>query len=173
MRPTCRRFECPAMPTTSVAKRSGATMVRMRRRKIWLSTRSATATRGSRARPRRRSTIDTRIQVVSDRRATRRRRAGDRQPARNRQQSLGIGAMPAKAEGREHGRQGEEGCGGLGSFDMRRCYTSTFLLSKELPTAEVAELADALASGASGRKAIGVRVPASAPVSRATRDETF
>src|SRR6185369_7171595 len=29
--------------------------------------------------------------------------------------------------------------------------------------AEVAELADALASGASGRKAIGVRVPASAP----------
>jgi hypothetical protein len=38
---------------------------------------------------------------------------------------------------------------------------------KFLPTgslhAEVAELADALASGASGRKAIGVRVPASAP----------
>src|SRR5687768_3677439 len=31
------------------------------------------------------------------------------------------------------------------------------------PLAEVAELADALASGASGRKAIGVRVPASAP----------
>ena len=31
-------------------------------------------------------------------------------------------------------------------------------------TAEVAELADALASGASGRKAIGVRVPASAPL---------
>src|SRR5438105_13123766 len=30
-------------------------------------------------------------------------------------------------------------------------------------TAEVAELADALASGASGRKAIGVRVPASEP----------
>ena len=34
------------------------------------------------------------------------------------------------------------------------------------PTAEVAELADALASGASGRKAIGVRVPASAPLVR-------
>ena len=31
-------------------------------------------------------------------------------------------------------------------------------------TAEVAELADALASGASGRKPIGVRVPASAPI---------
>jgi hypothetical protein len=38
--------------------------------------------------------------------------------------------------------------------------------SHELP-AEVAELADALASGASGRKAIGVRVPASAPTNRA------
>ena len=31
-------------------------------------------------------------------------------------------------------------------------------------TAEVAELADALASGASGRKPIGVQIPASAPV---------
>ena len=35
--------------------------------------------------------------------------------------------------------------------------------------AEVAELADALASGASGRKAIGVRVPASAPVTNSQR----
>src|SRR5438105_14909470 len=35
------------------------------------------------------------------------------------------------------------------------------------PRAEVAELADALASGASGRKAIGVRVPASAPLDSA------
>src|SRR6185436_19313211 len=35
---------------------------------------------------------------------------------------------------------------------------------RSCPRAEVAELADALASGASGRKAIGVRVPASAPL---------
>ena len=34
------------MPTTSVANSSGATMVRIRRRKIWLRTRSSTATSG-------------------------------------------------------------------------------------------------------------------------------
>ena len=38
-----------------------------------------------------------------------------------------------------------------------------FLPRTNVTPAEVAELADALASGASGRKAIGVRVPASAP----------
>ena len=44
-------------------------------------------------------------------------------------------------------------------------YTLMFLPSSCLHVfAEVAELADALASGASGRKAIGVRVPASAPI---------
>ena len=43
-------------------------------------------------------------------------------------------------------------------------YTGSFFLPGFLSTAEVAELADALASGASGRKVIGVRVPASAPV---------
>ena len=32
-RPTCFRFECPAMPTTSVANSSGAMMVLIRRRK--------------------------------------------------------------------------------------------------------------------------------------------
>jgi hypothetical protein len=38
-----------------------------------------------------------------------------------------------------------------------------FLPRTDVTPAEVAELADALASGASGRKVIGVRVPASAP----------
>ena len=45
---------------------------------------------------------------------------------------------------------------------MPVCYTLKFLPRTGAPLAEVAELADALASGASGRKAIGVRVPASA-----------
>src|SRR5206468_7641255 len=59
-------------------------------------------------------------------------------------------------------------------FSSRRRHTrsdrdwSSDVCSSDLPPgpprAEVAELADALASGASGRKAIGVRVPASAPV---------
>ena len=44
-----------------------------------------------------------------------------------------------------------------------------FLPAHEFFFAEVAELADALASGASGRKAIGVRVPASAPDFAASR----
>ena len=54
------------MPTTSVAKSSGATMVRISRRKIWLSTRKLAATPGKSwpiSAPR---TIATRIQVVSD-----------------------------------------------------------------------------------------------------------
>ena len=45
-------------------------------------------------------------------------------------------------------------------------YTRFFAVSTRSTPAEVAELADALASGASGRKAIGVRVPASAPRSK-------
>src|SRR5688572_8104918 len=45
-----------------------------------------------------------------------------------------------------------------------------FLPLTRLHAAEVAELADALASGASGRKAIGVRVPASAPINHLLRN---
>ena len=41
-------------------------------------------------------------------------------------------------------------------YNVRSC-------PEEISTAEVAELADALASGASGRKLIGVQIPASAP----------
>ena len=66
-----------------------------------------------------------------------------------------------KEAGRDPARQHQK--------NGRRCpharigYTSMFPASYVFSTAEVAELADALASGASGRKAIGVRVPASAP----------
>ena len=52
-------------------------------------------------------------------------------------------------------------------FDVPAFYSrsvSGFSRSFAIAAAEVAELADALASGASGRKAIGVRVPASAPL---------
>src|SRR5262245_48873489 len=69
-------------------------------------------------------------------------------------------------------------CFQLKNYSMRvQSSRSTLRLQWEVPadgkhsTAEVAELADALASGASGRKAIGVRVPASAPV-REDRDST-
>jgi hypothetical protein len=44
-------------------------------------------------------------------------------------------------------------------------------LSGKILTAEVAELADALASGASGSNLIGVQIPASAPdFARKTRE---
>ena len=42
-------------------------------------------------------------------------------------------------------------------------YTGSFFLPGFLSTAEVAELADALASGASSRKGVKVRVLSSAP----------
>src|ERR1043165_3362233 len=52
-------------------------------------------------------------------------------------------------------------------------YTQCFRPYRSPPRAEVAELADALASGASGRKAIGVRVPASAPTYWKTTGKRF
>jgi hypothetical protein len=46
MRPTCFRSLCDAMPTTSVAKSSGATIVRIRRMKMVLRMRSSVAAAG-------------------------------------------------------------------------------------------------------------------------------
>jgi hypothetical protein len=48
---------------------------------------------------------------------------------------------------------------GKAGYNVRSC-------PAKISTAEVAELADALASGASGRKLIGVQIPASAPIFR-------
>ena len=50
------------------------------------------------------------------------------------------------------------------AWDLRVILQCSCLALSAFLDAEVAELADALASGASGRKAIGVRVPASAPI---------
>ena len=54
------------MPTTSVAKSNGATMVRIKRRKIRLRTRRLAATPGKSWPTSAPITIDTRIHVVSD-----------------------------------------------------------------------------------------------------------
>ena len=55
------------MPTTSVAKSSGATMVRISRRKICPTKRSETATSGKKWPSAAPTTMATRIQNVSDR----------------------------------------------------------------------------------------------------------
>ena len=68
MRPTCRRFEWPAMPTTSVPKRSGAMIVLIMRRKMRLSTRAFTPAAGQSWPISAPTAIATRIQVVSERR---------------------------------------------------------------------------------------------------------
>ena len=48
--------------------------------------------------------------------------------------------------------------------------SSAILVGRSLaPTAEVAELADAQASGACARKGVGVRIPLSAPLLTATK----
>ena len=68
MRPTCRRFEWPAIPTTSVANNSGAIMVLIKRRKIWLSSRAERPISGQSWPISAPNAIETRIQVVSERR---------------------------------------------------------------------------------------------------------
>ncbi len=45
-RPTWRKLECPAMPTTSVANSSGAMIVLIKRRKMSASTRRCVAALG-------------------------------------------------------------------------------------------------------------------------------
>ena len=47
--------------------------------------------------------------------------------------------------------------------DGKGCYTPVFDLTQRFTTAEVAELADAPASGAGSRKGVKVRVLSSAP----------
>jgi hypothetical protein len=50
------------------------------------------------------------------------------------------------------------------------CTSAQILLNLALADAEVAELVDALDSGSSGRKAVGVQVPSSAPPSLSPRE---
>src|SRR5580765_3271139 len=94
---------------------------------------------------------------------------------------LSAGASPAKAYRARPARMRVEDARTVSIlrkayFLRRKVYLirprplySLFRTPSGPPRAEVAELADALASGASGRKAIGVRVPASAPRSKEAR----
>src|SRR5262245_26896953 len=66
IRPTSLRLPCPAMPTTSVANNSGATIVRIRRMKIVLRILSSVAAAGKNKPNTPPTTIAIRIQVVSD-----------------------------------------------------------------------------------------------------------
>ena len=178
-----------AMPTTSVANKSGATTVRISLRKIWLSTRNSVATVGKSwpiAAP---ITIDTKIHTVSDRRphayGTSAATASQREVMRS------DGEMTASENASSTARTAarvSNATAARRSFDIDKAvigYTLLFLprirlrwrLSGQVTgggrrsrgrwrsyDCGSGELADALASGASGRKAIGVRVPASAPL---------